>query len=249
MNKLIEINTNQSGVQTVNARDLHAFLGIGKDFSNWIKARIDQYGFEEGTDYLVAKTGEQLPSGMKYRIDYHITLDMGKELAMVERNAKGKQARQYFIECERVAKGEAKPVKRAVKNTNGMESFRIARAVDMSARAAERIFAFLPHLGGNAKQCILANLINPVMGTEVIALPVVTERLRSASEICDELGVTANKVGRIANDHGLKTPEHGEFRLNKAAGHDKQIETFYYNERGIKAIGEIIGQNKGSSAF
>jgi phage anti-repressor protein len=91
-------------INTVNARELHDWLEVGKDFSNWIKGRIDQYGFVEDQDYVLAKTGEQLPSGLKHRIDYHISIDMAKELSMVERNEKGKQARQYFIECERKVK-------------------------------------------------------------------------------------------------------------------------------------------------
>ncbi|GAM51651.1 phage antirepressor protein [bacterium endosymbiont of Mortierella elongata FMR23-6] len=88
-------------VPTVNARDLYAFLGIRKDFSTWIKGRIVQYGFVDNQDYLLTQIGEQLFSGTKYRKEYHLTLEMAKELSMVERNEKGKQARQYFIECER----------------------------------------------------------------------------------------------------------------------------------------------------
>jgi anti-repressor protein len=106
MNELIQVSPRTIGddsTQTVNARDLHAFLEVGKDFSNWIKDRIDQYGFAEGADYAVtlAKVGVRLNVTQK---DYHLTLDMAKELAMVERNDKGKLARQYFIECERKAK-------------------------------------------------------------------------------------------------------------------------------------------------
>ena len=112
MNELIAINSGTIGgetVQTVNARDLHSFLESRQDFTTWIKARIDQYGFIEGADYLLHKTGEQLPSGTKYRNDYHVSIDMGKELAMVERNAKGKEARLYFIECEKRALSLAIP--------------------------------------------------------------------------------------------------------------------------------------------
>jgi len=87
--------------QTCNARELHSFLEVGRDFSNWITSRVEKYGFVEGEDYLVAKSGEQLPSGTKWKIEYTLTLDMAKELAMVERNDKGRQARRYFIECER----------------------------------------------------------------------------------------------------------------------------------------------------
>lgn len=90
----------------VNARELHAFLEIGRNFSDWIKARIFDYDFVENQDYVCIsqncetqrKDGQK---GVTVRTEYHITLDMAKELSMVERNAKGKQARQYFIACEK----------------------------------------------------------------------------------------------------------------------------------------------------
>ena len=104
MNELIKLT--QSAIngelqQTVNARELHAFLESKQDFSTWIKNRVEQYDFVENQDYtLLHKKMEQV-SGAKHLIEYYITLDMAKELAMVERNEKGKQARQYFIDCER----------------------------------------------------------------------------------------------------------------------------------------------------
>lgn len=94
-------------VQTVTARSLHSFLMIGKDFSNWIKDRIEQYGFMENVDFVVyAETGEN-PRGGRPTKEYAVSLDMAKELSMVERNEQGKKARQYFIECERRAKDPA----------------------------------------------------------------------------------------------------------------------------------------------
>lgn len=88
-------------VQTINARELHAFLKVGRDFSNWIKDRIAEYGFADGVDYVVfAKYGEN-PQGGRPQKEYAICLDMGKELAMVERNDEGRRARRYFIDCER----------------------------------------------------------------------------------------------------------------------------------------------------
>ena len=106
MNQIIKIEAAQVGdttVQTVNARDLHAFLESKQDFSTWIKGRIEQYGFIEGVDFTVHNFVERRAT----RIDYFVSIDMAKELAMVERNAKGKEARQYFIECERQAKAAA----------------------------------------------------------------------------------------------------------------------------------------------
>ncbi|WNV05888.1 antA/AntB antirepressor family protein [Candidatus Methylospira mobilis] len=88
-------------VQLVDARQLYSFLEIARDFTTWIKKRISDYGFTENQDYLLTKTGEQLPSGTKYRSDYHLTLDTAKELSMVERNEKGRTARRYFIDCEK----------------------------------------------------------------------------------------------------------------------------------------------------
>lgn len=106
MNDLIVIRSGvvgESHVETVDARELHAFLEVGKDFATWIKDRIEQYDFTENQDFVIAPQngGAVFRGGGHNRKDYHITLDMAKELAMVERNDKGKQARQYFIECER----------------------------------------------------------------------------------------------------------------------------------------------------
>ncbi len=87
--------------QCANAKRLHAFLGVGRDLSTWIKARIKQYGFEDGVDYITISRSPKRGSGnLGASIDYFISLDMAKELAMVERNEKGREARRYFIECE-----------------------------------------------------------------------------------------------------------------------------------------------------
>lgn len=104
MNELIKLNNTTIGeqeVNTVNARELHGFLEVGKDFSSWIKGRLNVLGSIENEDYLLTKIGEQLPSGTKYKTEYYITLDLAKHLAMMEKNDKGLQVRQYFIECEK----------------------------------------------------------------------------------------------------------------------------------------------------
>ena len=93
-------------VQTVNARELHAFLGVRKDFSSWIKDRIGKYGFVENQDFNVQESlsspilvsAKARPQRTK---EYTITLSMAQQLSMVERTPKGKEARLYFIECER----------------------------------------------------------------------------------------------------------------------------------------------------
>lgn len=87
--------------ETVNARDLHEFLDIGSQFANWIKDRIVAWNFLEGKDFVVIKkSGNNSKGGPKLK-EYHVSLDMAKELAMLQNNNRGKQARSYFIECER----------------------------------------------------------------------------------------------------------------------------------------------------
>ena len=92
-------------VQLCNARELHAFVESKQQYTDWIKNRINEYGFIRDEDYLVIT---ERTNG-RPRKEYHITLDMGKELGMVERNERGRQIRQYFIRCERTLKALQQP--------------------------------------------------------------------------------------------------------------------------------------------
>lgn len=93
---------------TVDARALHQALGVKRDFSAWIKARIEKYGFVQNQDYEKSSMISNSPNlvngdfkGLRTPIEYRLSLDMGKELAMVENNERGRMVRRYFIECER----------------------------------------------------------------------------------------------------------------------------------------------------
>ena len=104
MTELIKITTNESGNQVVSARELHKFLEVGKVFGAWITDRIEQFGFIENQDYIVySEIGKNLKGGRPSK-EYVLTLDMAKELSMIERSEKGKLARQYFIACEKKLK-------------------------------------------------------------------------------------------------------------------------------------------------
>ena len=95
MNELIRIDNDNK----VSGRELHDFLEVGRDFTNWMKQMIG-YGFNEHADYEVyAKNGEN-PSGGRPSVDYRMTIDMAKEICMLQRTDRGKQARQYFIQVE-----------------------------------------------------------------------------------------------------------------------------------------------------
>ena len=93
----------------VDARSVHEALEVASPFTHWFKRRVEEFGFEEGKDFSSknSKTGaagtstklSMFQNGV--RTDFELTLDMAKELAMVERNEMGRKMRRYFIECEK----------------------------------------------------------------------------------------------------------------------------------------------------
>lgn len=98
--KIIEHN----GKRAVNARELHQFLESKYQFANWIQERITKYGFVENQDYEVFKENLKNSNGGRPQTEYALSVDMAKELSMVENNEKGRLARKYFIECEKIAR-------------------------------------------------------------------------------------------------------------------------------------------------
>ena len=87
----------------IDARGLHGWLGAGRRFTTWLKERIAEYGFEEGQDFLPV-SGKIPGQRGRARTDYLLTVDMAKELSMVERTERGRSTRRYFIKMEEAAK-------------------------------------------------------------------------------------------------------------------------------------------------
>ncbi|WP_372473327.1 antA/AntB antirepressor family protein [Capnocytophaga sp. ARDL2] len=102
MKELIKI-TEQNGNRAVSARELHGFLEVKSKFAEWINRRIEEYGFIEGQDFSSFSEISEKPNGGRPTTEYAISINMAKELSMVERNEKGKLARLYFIEMEKRA--------------------------------------------------------------------------------------------------------------------------------------------------
>lgn len=111
MQQLIKISE-RNGSSVVSARDLHVFLESKQDFSNWIKNRIDKYGFIDGVDFQSFNNIIEREVGASKRIEFALSIDCAKEISMVEGNDKGKQARRYFIECEKAAKNPLQNISR-----------------------------------------------------------------------------------------------------------------------------------------
>lgn len=97
MNTLIPISYDNPERPTVSGRELHEFLGVDTRYNDWFK-RMVEYGFTEGEDFysILSKTSE----GGRPSTDHQLTIPMAKELCMIQRNERGKQARQYFLAVE-----------------------------------------------------------------------------------------------------------------------------------------------------
>ena len=103
MDKLVIIRNDEYGKRSVSARELHAFLEVGRDFTTWIKARLKKWPFVENIDFTrvsIAPQNGGAKRGGQNKVDYQLTLEMAKHLAMIENSNRGIQVRNYFIACE-----------------------------------------------------------------------------------------------------------------------------------------------------
>ena len=197
MNELISLN--QSAIdgelqQTVNARELHEFLEVGRDFSNWIKGRISKYGFEENVDYIIAQNlsspdlanAKARPQTLK---EYYISIDMAKELAMVENNDKGREARKYFIECE-------KKLRKSIEDSIPKTLPDALEAYALEIRKHERTKLLLEE----AKEVIESNKPKIRYHDIVLSCP----DLLTVRQIAQDYGMSAQKLNNILNEKNIQ---------------------------------------------
>ncbi|GJE54559.1 phage antirepressor KilAC domain-containing protein [Methylobacterium thuringiense] len=121
-------------IQTVDARELHRTLEVGRDFATWIKDRIARFDFTPHVDFVTIEAAPQNggAGNRGARTEYALSIEMAKEIAMVENNEIGRATRRYFLACERRAKAVAPAVP-----TNFVEALRLAadQAAQLEAQA------------------------------------------------------------------------------------------------------------------
>lgn len=215
MNELIQVAERQIGggtIQTVNARDLHAFMGVGKDFSTWVNDRIQQYGFVENQDFgvfprIVEKSGRGRPAK-----EYAISLDMAKELAMVERNNKGKQARQYFIECERRAKANVIDITTALADPAKLRTVLLSYT--------EKVMALEAKVQEQAPKAQFHDAVSDAINCQ------------SVQEIAKVLGTGPNRLFKFLREEGLLMRGNLPYQQHLDAGYFRVVEKQYNDGRG-----------------
>jgi len=181
--ELIKVNQTEQGM-TIDGRELHEFLEVGRDFSTWIKDKIEKYGFIEGMDFS-PKSGKTSDGG-RPRIDYELSIDMAKELCMVENNEKGRQARKYFIECERRLKQITIPRT-------------LPEALRLAADLAEKNEALLLQ---NAQKEQIINELRPKATYYDLVLQ--NKSLLSISKIAKDYGMSAIAMNSLLHELGVQ---------------------------------------------
>jgi len=171
MTELIKI-TESNGRKAVSARELHRFLESKQQFGDWIKNRIHEYGFVENQDFEVFHNSMKNPKGGRPLKEYILSVDMAKELSMVEGNAKGKQARKYFIDIERSYRSISKSLPNDIE-----ERLRLLEAKSITTEVTElTVFGF-------------ANMQRKKLyGSEAMTIG------KRAAKRCRELRLPVNKV-------------------------------------------------------
>ena len=223
MNEIISISNGNIGgetVQTVNARELHTFLEVGKDFTTWIKDRISQYGFVEGVDYVTSEGLSAPGSGSakarpQKTVDYHLSLSMGKELSMVERNTQGKKARTYFIACEHKVKSGLPAIPQTY-----------AEALQLAANQAQQLEAQGQVL---IEMQPKADFFDAVTDTKVaVDMGIVAKTLN--------MGVGRNMLFEFLRDKGILDKRNIPYQKYCDAGHFRVVESQYSKPDGTSCI-------------
>ncbi len=233
----IAIATEAAAVPTVNARELHAFLENGDAFANWVKDRIRQYDFVDGRDFTTF-----LENGKKGRpsTEYALTLDMAKELAMVERNEKGKQARLYFIECERRLKEQPAPDIAAVLNDPASLQNLLLFHVEKRIEAEKKVAELIP-------KAVALDRIAAAEGTLTLrdAAKVLGQKPKAfvATLLKERWIYRQNGSGRLIGyqdkvDRGLV--DH-RFHIYESEGADKASSQAVITAKGLAVLGEKLG--------
>ena len=181
MNDLLKVNYD-TDQPTVSARELHEKLNIGTKFTTWFE-RMKDYGFSEGNEFF-PKLGETSEQGGRPQTDFQISVDMAKQMCMIQRSPEGKMIRQYFIDLE--------------KAWNTPEQI-MARALKMANQSIDSLKERCAFLGGQVveQQKVIselqpkANYVDTILQSKSLVL---------TTQIAKDYGMSARKFNRILNE-------------------------------------------------
>lgn len=224
--ELIKITTNEDGQKLVSARELHEGLKVKSKFNDWITKRITKYGFEENQDFILV-TQKKVTNNPKNpyteQKDYVITVDMAKELCMVENNELGRQFRKYFIEAEK----QLKEIKK-------LDSYMIEDPIERAKRWIEEAEERKALMEENIKKDEEIKVLKPK--AEFTDKFLQDNTLYKATDIAKEVGMTATKFNRLLEGLGIQFKQGGKWYITSeydGNGYTKPY-TFEYKEGKIQ---------------
>lgn len=239
-NGLVPIYADQQDRVVVNARDLYEFLGSNRQFANWIKDRLDKYGFTDGEDYTsfneIVKRGN---GGSTTRMEYLLTLDVAKEIAMFENNERGRQVRRYFIECERRLREKDDHMYRCGVRKDVLYWQKRSEAACTLTNVMHEYADVL----GDVEVIQLTSCINHLLvcGEKPHAE---LYKLYSAGELGKMFGVSAYVIGTIAGKADIKNNDYGAWVPNTYSNSPGKPCIFKYNEAGKEYLRKLIEQGE-----
>lgn len=240
----IEIMLQVDSEGKTTARKLYEFLNLSKSqFARWAKINILENAFaESGVDF----EGFDINVEGNLTKDYKLTASFAKKLAMSSQTERGEQAREYFLKVEQRLKQTVS--KKMIVDDEKKEKLELQkmRAEAMKLNAQTRAFnSLMKSIDKHKKLSPIAievfglKAIESAFGTDVGKYLPEVEKTYTAKEVGELLGISANKVGRIANTYDLKTAEHGVIVLDKAKNCNKEVEAFRYNQKAIEVIKQV----------
>lgn len=188
MNELIKVNYNNER-PTVSGRELHEFLEVKERYNDWFP-RMCEYGFTENIDFRGFTQISVKPQGGRPSQDHEITIDMAKELCMLQRNEKGKQARQYFIQLEKDWNSPEKVMARAL------------RIAEQTIAKKDKLLSF--------KEQQIAELKPKADYTDRILQ---SKSLVNANQIAKDYGMSAQAFNKLLHKLGVQYMQGGQWLL------------------------------------
>lgn len=185
MNELIKVTANESGEQVVSARELHAFLEVSTPFKDWMP-RMLEYGFQQDIDF---STFLSESTGGRPSKEYVLALDCAKEISMLQRTEKGKEARLYFIACEKAALAL---------------TTRIASPKELAQMVID---------AENAKEEAERKLAIAMPRVDYVEQVLNSGSFRTVNEIAMDLGITNQKLNKLLCEKGIQYYQNGRYML------------------------------------
>lgn len=234
-NALINIQQQSIGNNTINAvsaRELHELLQVSKKYADWIKYQIESLQLVDNVDYI--SLSQKREGNNATMVTHYVTLEIAKHISMASRCARGREIRDYFIECEKKAQAPKVPHKPESK---------IKHMINAAAMRVAHMMIEGMKISPERKTLARAEILHQQFGISLESLLSDTDPMLSATAIADKLGISSNMIGRLVTRLKIRdNPALAQARLSKSAHSSKEVEQWFYDPKVVDIIRQHIGE-------